>query len=827
MIHTGLPIDSVLPDLVSALKGHDSLLLSAEPGAGKSTVVPIALLQSGLAGKRSVVMLEPRVLAARAAARRMASLLGEKPGETVGYRTRWETVVSPATKIEVVTEAILTKMLQNDPSLDRYGIVIFDEFHERSIHADLALALTLDARSSFRDDLKIVIMSATLERDSLKTLLKDPPEIRAQGRCFPVRVIHSAEHVSLPLEQRVRFAAESALKAFPGDILVFLPGEYEIRTAAALLKTDLSDGSAEILPLYGSLPPTEQDKVFRPHTAGPGDVRRIILATSVAETSVTIPSVGVVIDPGLSRVPRFSPATGMDKLETIRETKAGAEQRKGRAGRTGPGVCIRLWPECEEKAMPSDPQPEILSADLAPAVLELVKWGRTEKDISALPWVTPPPAPMLGQAFDLLRHLGALSDSGALTAQGETMRSLPLHPRIARAVITGARMGLSRTAAEAGALMEGRGELTQTDLRDRLALLRRKAPGTEHLRRTAERLHAGLAGTHRTAPTGPKDPEGILLAAAYPDRIGRTKELHSGIYTLSNGVTASLRNTDPLAGSEFLACGETTSLRGNTVIRLAAPVSLAELEQFLPDLFESAESLSWDDEKAMAVREKTVSLGSLTIRRTRLTGPPPDDQVIPLLLKVIRSAGYRIAFAPSASAESLRLRADFLHRQGIEGFPDFSESGLLDDLENWLAPHLSGVRSFAGLQALDLRSILECRLSGSAPIKLNALAPEKLKVPSGSMIRIRYDDPDRPAVSVRLQELFGMTATPRLAGRVPLLMDILSPAMRTVQKTTDLESFWKESYFLVRKEMRGRYPRHDWPEDPLRAVPHRGVRRPS
>lgn len=824
MIHTGLPIDSVLPDLVSALKDHDSVLLSAEPGAGKSTVVPIALLQSGLAGNRAVIMLEPRVLAARAAACRMASLLGEKPGETVGYRTRWETAVSPATKIEVVTEAILTKMLQSDPSLDRYGIVIFDEFHERSIHADLALALTLDARAAFRDELKIVVMSATLERNSLKTLLKDPPEICAQGRCFPVRVIHSAEHISLPLEQRVRFAAESALKAFAGDILVFLPGEYEIRTVAALLRSDLPGGSAEILPLYGSLPPAEQDKVFRPHSE---DVRRIILATSVAETSVTIPSVGVVIDPGLSRVPRFSPASGMDRLETIRETRAGAEQRKGRAGRTGPGVCIRLWAECEEKAMASDPQPEILSADLAPAVLELVKWGRTEQNIPALPWVTPPPAPMLGQAFDLLRHLGALSETGKLTGQGEAMRNLPLHPRIARAVITGARLGLSQTAAEAGALMEGRGELTQTDLRDRLALLRRKAPGTEHLRRTSERLRSGLLRTARPAPEIPEDPEGILLAAAYPDRIGRTKELHSGIYTLSNGVTASLRNTDPLTGSEYLACGETTSLRGNTVIRLAAPVSLPELEKFLPELFESAESLSWDAEKAAAVREKTVSLGSLTVRRTRLTGPPPEDQVVPLLLKAIRSAGYRIAFAPSASAESFRLRVDFLHRQGIEGFPDSSESGLLDDLENWLVPHLSGVRSFAGLQALDLRALLECRLSGPARTKLNSLAPEKLKVPSGSMIRIRYDDPDRPAVSVRLQELFGMTATPRLAGRVPLLMDILSPAMRTVQKTTDLESFWKESYFLVRKEMRGRYPRHDWPEDPLRAVPHRGVRKLS
>lgn len=828
MIRTGLPIDPVLPDIVSALEKHDSLLLSAEPGAGKSTVVPLALHQSGLAGKRRIVMLEPRVLAARTAAARMASLLGEKTGETVGYRTRWETAISSATKIEVVTEAILTKMLQNDPSLERYGIVIFDEFHERSIHADLALALTLDARAAFREDLKIVVMSATLERSSLKKLLNDPPEIHAQGRCYPVRVIHSAEHAALPLETRVRYAAESALKAFPGDILVFLPGEYEIRTAAALLKNDFRDGSAEILPLYGSLPPDEQDKVFRPHSGGPHDVRRIILSTAVAETSVTIPSVGVVIDPGLSRVPRFSPATGMNRLETIRETKAGAEQRGGRAGRTGPGVCIRLWPEFEEKSMQSDPQPEILSADLAPALLELVKWGRTEQNIPELPWVTPPPPAMLSQAFELLKKLGALSADGKITKQGEAMRSLPLHPRIAHAVLTGAKLGLADLAAEAGALMEGGGELMQTDLRDRLAALRRKAPGTENLRRTVKRLRAGLSEKMAgTAPPVLENPEGVLLAAAYPDRIARTKELHSGIYTLANGVAATLRKDDPLTGHEFLACAETSTLRGNTVIRLAAPVTISELEEILPDLFTSAGSLSWDEEKSMAVREKTVSLGSLTIRRTRLTSPPPDDQVIPLLFKAIRSAGFRTAFAPSSAAESFRQRVNFLHHHGVEGFPDFSESALLDDLENWLLPYLSGVRSFAGLQKLDLRTILECCLSGPARMKLNSLAPEKLKVPSGSMIRIRYDDPDQPSVSVRLQELFGMTAAPRLAGRIPLLLDILSPAMRTVQKTTDLESFWKSSYFLVRKEMRGRYPRHDWPEDPTRAVAHRGVRRPS
>ena len=827
MIRSGLPIDSVLPDVVSALRDHDSLLLSAEPGAGKSTVVPLALLQSGLAGKRRIVMLEPRVLAARAAAARMASLLGEKTGETVGYRTRWETSVSPATKIEVVTEAILTKMLQNDPSLERYGIVLFDEFHERSIHADLALALTLDARAAFRDDLKIVVMSATLERSSLKKLLNDPPEIHAEGRCFPVRIIHSAEHASLPLETRVRYAAGSALKAFSGDILVFLPGEYEIRTAAALLQSDFRDGSVEILPLYGSLPPAEQDKVFRPHSGEPGDARRIILSTSVAETSVTIPSVGVVIDPGLSRVPRFSPATGMNRLETIRETKAGADQRGGRAGRTGPGVCIRLWPEFEEKSMLSDPQPEILSADLAPALLELVKWGRTEQTIPALPWVTPPPPAMLSQAFELLKRLGALSPEGKLTRQGEAMRTLPLHPRIAHAVLTGARLGMADLAAEAGAVMEGGTALAQTDLRDRLAALRRNAPGTEILRRTANRIRSGLPGPAKVSTQVLNNPEGLLLAAAYPDRIARTKELHSGSYTLANGVAATLRKDDPLSGHEYLACAETSTLRGNTVIRLAAPVLLPELEQILPELFISEETISWDEEKAMAVREKVISIGSLTIRKTRLTGPIPDDQVIPLLLKAIRAAGFQKAFAPSGAAESFRRRVNFLHHQGIEGFPDFSEPALLDGLEIWLLPHLSGIRSFAGLQALDLRTILECFLPGSARTKLSALAPEKLKVPSGSMIRICYDNPDQPAVSVRLQELFGMTAAPRLAGRVPLLLDILSPAMRTVQKTTDLESFWKESYFLVRKEMRGRYPRHDWPEDPLNAVPHRGVRRPS
>lgn len=820
MIRSGLPIDPVLPEIVSALHENPSLLITAEPGAGKSTVVPLALLESGLAGPKKILMLEPRVLAARSAAKRMAFLLGEETGETVGYRTKLETKCSSRTRIEVVTEAVLVRMLQHDPSLEQAAIVIFDEFHERSIHADLSFAMSLDARSAFRDDLKIVLMSATLCVDAVSKALNGPPVIEAPGRCFPVRVLYAPEHLALPLEQRVRHAVNSALRAFPGDALVFLPGEPEIRRAQAALREDRTDGR-EILPLYGALPPEEQDRVFEPH---PESVRRVILATSVAETSLTIPGVRIVIDAGLMRVPRFSPATGMDHLETLPVTKAGAEQRRGRAGRTAEGVCIRLWSEQTQGLLEAFPQPEILSADLAPACLELSLWGCRETTVPDLPWVDPPPAPMIRQGFSLLRNIGAVSENGTITPHGKQMLTLPLHPRLAHAALLGGKLHAGSLAADIGAILESR-DLQSVDLRARLRDLDENRPGTALIRRAARRIDALLpaAGRGRGTPGC----EGVILAAAYPDRIARRRDAYTGEYTLANGVRAFLPKTDSLADCEFLTAAEISSSNGKNIIRLAVPAEIALLERHLPEIFSSAGQLDWDPDRALAVRSRVRRIGSVAVSRTVLTEKAPDEELIPFMQDIIRRTGYRVAFDPAPGAEAFRLRVCFLHENGFGDYPDFSEEGLLASLETWLSPFLGGVHSFAALRRLDLRNILSLALTPAARRQLDPLAPERLEVPSGSHIRIDYANPHQPTASVRLQELFGMERTPLLAGKVPLLIDILSPAMRTVQKTSDLHGFWRESYFLVRKDMRGRYPKHDWPEDPLSAAAHRGVRKPK
>lgn len=819
MFTSGLPVDAILPEIIRNLTDHSSLLLSAEPGAGKSTVVPLALLKAGLAGaNKKILMLEPRVLAARAAARRMAHLLGEKPGETVGYRTRHETVVSPRTRIEVLTEAILTRMLQNDPSLEDTAIVIFDEFHERSIHADLALTLTLNGRALFETDLKILIMSATLDAAPLQKLLVDAPVLNSEGRCFPVDVIYSAEHNQQPLELQICSAVRNAVQSYPGDVLVFLPGEYEIQNALSTLNHARLPGM-EVLPLYGNLSVEEQDRVFQPHAP---EVRRVILATSIAETSITIPSVRIVIDSGWMRIPRFSPANGMNRLETVRVTLASAEQRRGRAGRTSEGVCIRLWREYEQNSFPAFTRPEILSCDLAPAVLELVKWGRTSGNIKELPWVDTPPDAMISNAFSLLQSLDAIKDD-RLTPHGEEMRLFPLHPRLAHGVLTGAANGYGELAAQLAAVLEDHsGNSSHTGTVDIVPRLRSLSPlAKQTVKRICSRLRDDRTGDYL------RYPEGFLLAASYPDRIARRKDMQSGEYTLANGVTAYLPKGDPLLReSEFLAVAETSTLNGRTTIRAAAALSIEELELLLPHLFEQKLDIRWDAERSAVLTEEVRLLGSLTLQRKQKSTDCSDPEVQSVFLKALRNAGFRV-FEESKGTEMFRNRVTFLNRCGVEGYPDYSDAALLETLELWLSPYLENISSFNGLRKLDLRSILENDLPPQARFRLNELAPEKLEVPSGSHIRIDYSDVNQPAASVRLQELFGMTSTPLLAEKVPLLLDILSPAMRTVQKTRDLISFWNESYFLVRKDMRGRYPKHDWPEDPWNAVAHRGVKRKS
>ena len=846
MIRSGLPVDAVLPRIADAARACRPLVITAEPGAGKSTVVPLALLEPGVLPPGKIVMLEPRRIAARAAARRMASLLNEPPGKTVGYRTRFETLVSADTRIEVVTEALLTRMLQKDPSLEGVSAVIFDEFHERSIHADLALALTLDARSILRDDLRIALMSATLDADSAAGLLGNDTEIvNASGRCFEVGVSYAPLKPGAPVEPHAASAVLDAMRSNDGDALVFLPGEAEIRRTAAELASMRHD--FEVLPLYGSLSAAEQDRVFVP-----SDRRRIILATPVAETSITIPGIRIVVDSGLARMPFFSPASGMDQLRTVRISKASAEQRRGRAGRTAPGVCIRLWHDYEQNAMPDFAPPEIEHADLTELALELAQWGVVREKAAALPWMTPPPEVKLDYAFDLLTGLGAISaKTGQITPHGRLLHRLPVHPRLANAILFADAHGLRREALMIAAILSDRDPLLNpqtADLAERLAVLD-KASAHPADRQTVSRIRQVVSQLEAALPRAGAKPgttaveapppragsearhsisRGLVLAAAYPDRIARRR---SGgdrpEYLLSNGMTAKLGARDPLRDSEYLAVADSGGLSGQPTIRLALPLDIAALEATLPDLFRTRRETVWDDD-ALCVRVFNVkAVGSLTVERKPSNLRPGDDTAA-LLTAAVRKRGFASLGISPAQLKFLR-RIQFLHVHGCEGFPDCSEQHLLDTLEDWLAPHLDGISRLDKLADLDYRSVFAAMLPPKAQSTLNSLAPERFEVPSGSHIAIDYSDPAAPMVRVKLQEVFGLAHSPKIAGgRVPLVFDLLSPAMRTVQITRDLDEFWDGSYFLVRKDMRGRYPKHNWPEDPRTEPPSRSsIKRPK
>ncbi len=833
MIRSGLPIDAVLPQIADAAHACRPLVISAEPGAGKSTVVPLALLEPGVLPDGKIVMLEPRRIAARAAARRMAALLYEPPGKTVGYRTRFETLVSADTRVEVVTEALLTRMLQRDPSLEGVSAVIFDEFHERSIHADLALALTLDARSILRDDLRIILMSATLDADSAAGLLGQNTEIvNASGRCFEVSVNYSPQKPGAPVEPHAASVALDAMRSNEGDALVFLPGEAEIRRTAAELASRHHE--FEVLPLYGSLSAAEQDRVF-----APSDRRRIILATPVAETSITIPGIRIVVDSGLARMPFFSPASGMDQLRTVRISKASAEQRRGRAGRTAPGVCIRLWHEYEQNAMPDFAPPEIELADLTELALELAQWGVVREKAAALPWMTPPPEVKLDYAFGLLNDLGAISaKTGQITPHGKLLHRLPVHPRLANAILFADAHGLRREALQIAAILSDRDPLVNprtADLAERIAALDKAsaAPADrqtlDRIRKAVSQLEAALPHRAGAKPgTAAVEDLSSVLAAAYPDRIARRR---SGgdrpEYMLSNGMTVKLGARDPLRDSEYLAVADSGGLSGQPTIRLALPLDIGELEAALPDLFRTRRETVWDDD-ALCVRVFNVkAVGSLTIER-KPSNLRPGDDTVSLLIAAVRKRGFASLGISPAQLKFLR-RIQFLHAHGCEGFPDCSEEHLLDTLEDWLAPHLGGISRLDKLAGLDYRSIFAAMLPPKAQSTLNSLAPERFEVPSGSHIAIDYSDPVAPMVRVKLQEVFGLAHSPKIAGgRVPLVFDLLSPAMRTVQITRNLDDFWDGSYFLVRKDMRGRYPKHNWPEDPRTEPPSRSsIKRPK
>ncbi|MEO7085089.1 MAG: ATP-dependent helicase HrpB [Gemmatimonadaceae bacterium] len=825
-----LPIELILSDLRAALDSHRAVVLQAPPGAGKTTIVPTAFLGSPWLDDRSILMLEPRRLATRAAATRMASLRGERVGETIGYRMRGDSRVGPRTRVEVVTEGILTRRLQRDPTLDDVGLVIFDEFHERSLDADTGLALTLRTRSLLRDDLRIVVMSATLDGAAVSRMLGDAPVITSEGRLFPIDTRYVEPRAGARIESTVASTVASSLRNDTGDILVFLPGAAEIRRVEAGLAT--SDiGTAVVIPLFGALAHEEQDAALVPDPHGR---RKIVLATSIAETSLTIEGIGVVIDAGLSRVPRFSPATGMTRLETIRVTIASAEQRRGRAGRLGPGVCYRLWPEYENSHLLAKPAPEIAAADLAGLALGLAAAGVS--DPRELTWLDPPPAASFAGAVELLRELNGIDASGTITAHGAAMSELPLHPRLAHMLIRARALNASPLACDLAALLgdrdifRGASGPIDADIALRLEFLRgsesRSLPfgaqldrdGTRRVRAEADRL-ARQSGVAPRSATASIDHLGLLLALAYPDRVAQRRSGTRPRFLLRNGRGAELTGSQGLSPSQFLVAAELDDSRPESRIFLAAAIAEEDIRTAFADQIESEDVVEFDESTSSVRARRTERLGAIVLRDVAI-GDPNPEAIRVALMRAIAARGIDSLPWPDA-ARRYRERMAFVAAHD-SAWPDVSSTALAASAADWLAPALGDARKISDVAAIDLVAALGTLLDWRQRRDLDTLAPTHLDVPSGSRIAVDYSNAGAPVLAVRIQEVFGWTETPRLAGgRAALTLHLLSPAHRPVQVTQDLRGFWTSSYFDVRKDLRGRYPKHEWPEDPMTATPTR------
>jgi ATP-dependent RNA helicase HrpB len=809
-------------------------LLTAPPGAGKTTGVPLALLDASWLSGKKLLMLEPRRLATRAAAHRMASMLGEPVGETVGYRMRLDTKVGSDTKIEVVTEGILTRLLQQDPELNGYAAILFDEFHERSLQADIGLALCLDTQRLFRPDLRLLVMSATLDCGPLGELLGQAPVISCEGRMFPVETRYLDRPLSGHLDVAVTQVIRRSLVQDQGSLLVFLPGMAEIRRVErTLLETDLGP-DVMIAPLHGDLPQAAQDAAIAPTRHG---TRKIVLATSIAETSLTIDGVRIVIDGGQLRAPRFDPRSGLTRLETIRVTQDSAEQRRGRAGRLEPGICYRLWTEREQAALTPRRSPEILDADLAPLVLELAQWGTINP--SELSWLTMPPSASVTQAKELLTSLGALEATGHITPHGKQMAELSLHPRLSHMLVKSVSLHRTNLACDLAALLSERDPVRgasgtrQCDLRLRLDLLHGDRDhignasvdrGTiQRVTRTADVWRRQLK-LHTNPRQADKREEirqaGLLLAFAYPDRIAQRQRSSEARYVLTNGRGAAFANPDPLASEPYLVIAELDAGSQWARIDLAAPLALDDIEQLYSDQIVELEAVTWDERTQSVRASRQRRLGALVLSEQSLSRPDPS-LIAGALLDGVRRAGLTtLAWTPEL--QQWRARVQFLRR--VDGphssWPDLSDETLLKTLEEWLAPYLDGITTLERVQRLALVQPLQARLNWEQQRDLDRLAPTHVTVPSGSKIRIEYDTPDLPVLAVRLQEMFGCKETPRVAdGKVPVMLHLLSPAKRPVQVTRDLASFWANAYQDVRKELRGRYPKHHWPDNPLAAPP--------
>jgi len=863
MFTSGLPIEGVLPALREALARSPSAVLQAPPGAGKSTVVPLALLDEPWVAAKRILMLEPRRLAARAVAQRMSQTLGEAVGRTVGYRMRMDTRVSRDTRIEVVTEGVLTRMLQNDPALEGVAVVIFDEFHERSLQADLGLALVLDARENLAPELKVLVMSATLDGAAVARMLGGAPVVTSEGRMFPVETRFAAKGAPvLPGPPGPGASADTpekitaqlimrALREETGDILVFLPGAREIRRVQSLVES--SEGT-RVFPLFGELSPEDQDAALTPSSPG---TRKVVLATNIAETSLTIQGVRVVIDSGLVRRSMFDPSTGMSRLETQRISRASADQRQGRAGRTEAGVCYRAWSEGAHRSLAPFTPPEIVEADLIPLALDLANWGT--RDASALRWLDPPPAAMLASARDVLQRLGALEPDGRITAHGREMATIGVHPRFAHMLLRARAMGRLALAADLAALLaerdllRGAGSVRDADIRTRIEVMRGEfrqmdGPGIpagvdrfglQRARRSARDLlrqveGSSPAGHSRESAYGAED-AGVMLAFAYPDRIGRRRSGAEGRYTLTNGRGAYFAEPQGLAKSELIVAVDLDDRERDARILLAAPLTRADIEEHFPERLRRVESVEWSSREQAVIARRTVQLDSIVLEEKPLP-EIPADAARAAMLTGIRELGLDV-LPWTRDARDLQARIEFarkLHASDNSeanaggSLPAVSDADLAATVETWLGPWLDNVTRREHIARIPLVDVLRSLLTWDQQRQIDVVAPTHLQVPSGSQIRIDYLDQSAPAISVRLQEVFGLDATPRIGGgRVPVTFKLLSPAQRPVQVTRDLASFWRGSYVDVRKDMRGRYPKHYWPENPLEAQPKRGGGNPK
>jgi ATP-dependent helicase HrpB len=802
-----LPIHEALPSLKSALAGSNVAVLVAPPGAGKTTIVPLALMDEPWTAGGKIIVLEPRRLAARAAAARMASTLGEAVGDQVGFRVRMQSKVSAATRVEVVTEGVFTSMILDDPSLEGVAAVLFDEFHERSLDADLGLALARDAQAVLRGDLRLLVMSATLDGARVAALLGDAPIVESHGRAYPVEIRYLGRDPSARFEDQVAKAVRKALAEESGGVLVFVPGQGEIRRIEALLAERLAS-NVDIAPLYGALTPAEQDRAIAPTEAGR---RKVVLATSIAETSLTLDSVRVVIDAGFARVPRYDPASGLTRLATVRVSRAAADQRRGRAGRTEPGVCYRLWDEAETRALIAFAAPEILESELSSFALDLALWGAW--DAGSLAFLDPPPRAALAEARALLADLGALDAAGRITPHGRALSALSLPPRLAHMVLTAAKAGGGHRAALIAVVLTERGlGGGDVDLHERLARL---ASDRGQRAEDARALSARWArqAKARADEGGPSD--GAMLLAAYPERLAKRRG-GAGEFRLASGRGAYLDPSRSLAGAQWLVVAELGAGAAKDRILLAAALDEAELFAAVAHRIDVKDVVETDAGGRFQAK-RVERIGALVLSERAIT---IDDAVIERAL-LNQALKQGVAALPwGEPAKGLRARIGFLRALHGDPWPDLSDEALAAQADTWLSGALIGIRSLAGLRPEALEAALRTLVPWDLQAKLDRLAPARFTAPTGSSVAIDYAAQGGPRVELRVQELFGLAVHPTLAeGRIPLTLALTSPARRPIQVTRDLPSFWGGSWAEVKKQMRGRYPRHPWPDDPLAAPP--------